>query len=592
MLATDSTSDFSTTSEVDMLRAKVRLQEQQLAEHRVSLQLLYNSSETLAELLDPTTLAQRALALICKDLAVLRGEIFAVTQEGELQLLALNGYTVEYASLLRQRAEMRLQKGLAWQVLQGGKPVIMRDTNCSEQWVPIPEVDDGICSAAGLPLIVDEKVVGVISLLSDENDFFTEERLPLLTTLAAPVALALQNARLYSAEKEARKVAEILRAANLASTNTLAYETILSLTLDYLSQLLEYDCATVLLCDQQDLVVSAHREATPASPATLPESHFSVLRYPYFKALLTTQKRLLVRDTAALAKANVLPSWICGRSWLGIPMVVSGESMGILSIERYPANAFTLEQCRIAEALTTQVTVAVYNARLFSQVQSSQQHLRLLAEQLLTNQEEERRRIARELHDEAGQALTALKVSVRAISDELTANPETAQTFLASAERLLDQTMEQIRQLAYGLRPPELDTVGLDATLEHLCQEFAARTGIGVIYQGVELEGLPEPASISLYRFVQEALTNVAKHAKATQVQVRLAVPDGRTTLSVEDDGVGFVPSTPITPTSSLGLGLLGMRERFESLQGHVIIDSAPGRGSKLTATLPWIHAK
>ncbi len=591
--------------ELARLRAKVAEQEAQLAETRVSLNLLYESSETLAELLDPATLAQRALDMTCQELAVLRGEFFEVTATGQLNLLALSGYSEQLAMQLRRQLEMRLQQGMAWAVVQADEPVLMRDTTCSEQWIPVPEVDDGICSAAGLPLHIDNELVGVMSLLSDEAEFFTEERLPFLLTLVTPVALALQNARLYAAEKEARETAELLQSANLAFADTLDPNKILSLTLNYLGELLCYDCATLLLLEHQQLLIAARRVRTVdaadeagsaekdkepflSDESTALPSLIPLGRYLLIQKILTTKQTVFISDVEQLPKPLTIPEWHCGRSWLGLPLVTGGEALGVLIVERAEAEEFTEKQCAIAEALAVQVAVAIHNANLFQEVQSGQQQLRLLTEQLINAQEEERRTIALELHDEAGQMLTALKVSTLTLADELAVDNPFAREHFGTVHRLIDETMTRIRQLAYGLRPPELDTVGLDAALELLCEEFTEQMGITVDYKGMELPKLADAASISFYRFVQEALTNSAKHAEASKLSVHLNRDETTIQVTVQDNGKGFaVPSHPHGVATPLGLGLLGMSERFEALRGQVRIFSSPGEGTRLQAIVP-----
>jgi signal transduction histidine kinase len=606
--------DSAKVIELERLQAKVAEQAKQLAETRVSLGLLYDASETLAELLDPATLAQRALDLTCQELAVLRGEFFEITPDGRLNLLALSGYTAEMGTQLRQQAEMRLQQGLTWEVVQANAPVILRDTTCSDQWIPVPEVDDGICSAAGLPLHIEHELVGVMCLLSNEPDFFTEERLPFLTALVTPVALALQNARLYAAEKAAYETAELLRTANLAFADSLQFDAILTLTLDYLGQLLRYDCATVLLLNGSHLVVAAQRDyrhtgdntgdnlvaapATDGTAATASDAKIAAPfalhtliplgRYLLLQKILTTKEMVVIGNVAQLAEAQTIPEWHCGHSWLGLPLIADGEALGILIVERTEANEFTRKQCEIAEALAVQVAVAVHNAQLFQEVQMGQQQLRLLTEQLMNAQEEERQRIARELHDEAGQMLTALKVSILTLIDELPVESRPDDHRISAVHQLVDETMARIRQLAYGLRPPELDTVGLDVALEMLCDEFAQQMAIDITYDGQELPKLADAVSISFYRFVQEALTNSAKHAAASHVVVSLCADEEVIEVVVQDDGRGFaMPSHPVSGAKPLGLGLLGMRERFETLRGQVRIDSTVGEGTTLQAVVP-----
>lgn len=220
------------------------------------------------------------------------------------------------------------------------------------------------------------------------------------------------------------------------------------------------------------------------------------------------------------------------------------------------------------------------------------QRLRQLAQQVVTAQEEERRRVSHELHDQAGQALTALKYSLAAalsiLEKEETVEPEALRGRLKEAVALCEETMSQVRLLAHDLRPTTLDNVGLNLTLEGFCRDFAERTGLVIEYEGVEVPALPETAGISLYRVLQEALTNVAKHAHASHVWVRLHATANVVTLSVEDDGRGFEqPVAGLLSDQEKGIGLLGMHERMEALGGRLQISSQCCQGTRLTVSIP-----
>ena len=182
-----------------------------------------------------------------------------------------------------------------------------------------------------------------------------------------------------------------------------------------------------------------------------------------------------------------------------------------------------------------------------------------------------------------------LKISLDLLRSDLQLQPGPLREQIEAARDLADNTMENIRLLARGLRPPELDAVGLNGTLEGFCREFADLTRLSIDYVGSEIPGLPDAVNISLYRFLQEALTNVAKHAQANRVQVKLRRHADTVSLWVVDDGCGFVPSVE-TPNSyySKGIGLLGMRERFEVLGGRLEVRSRLGEGTRLVAYVPW----
>jgi signal transduction histidine kinase len=202
-------------------------------------------------------------------------------------------------------------------------------------------------------------------------------------------------------------------------------------------------------------------------------------------------------------------------------------------------------------------------------------------------QEEERARIARELHDESGQSLTSLKISLGMLHAQLPEEMAAAKEMLGALLDLTDQTMSNLRLLSHGLRPPGLDAYGLDAALEGLCEDFRLHTPLEIKYDGDESLMVDPLPALSVYRFAQEALTNIAKHAYATAVEVTLRQEANRIKLSVQDNGQGFSPPNPDQDQPRSGTGLLGMLERLEMVNGLLEIDSAPGRGSRLTAVVP-----
>ena len=212
----------------------------------------------------------------------------------------------------------------------------------------------------------------------------------------------------------------------------------------------------------------------------------------------------------------------------------------------------------------------------------TQGQLRNLTKEVVLAQEEERRHVSRELHDEAGQALVSMKYGLEAILADLPDASPPVQRRLASALQQLDQTMERIRHLAHSLRPPLFDVADLDLTLKDYCREFAESTGLQIEYSGASALDLSEEAGLSFFRFLQEALTNVARHANATRVDVKLSQHDGRLSLSVADNGVGASDDTRTD-----GRGHIGMRERFLMLGGEVRIQSRGRSGFVITASIP-----
>jgi signal transduction histidine kinase len=212
--------------------------------------------------------------------------------------------------------------------------------------------------------------------------------------------------------------------------------------------------------------------------------------------------------------------------------------------------------------------------------------LQRLSSQLITAQEEERRRIARELHDEVGQALSAIKMEL-ALAERNLQQPWRVDATLGTARTMTENTLQTVRDLSRLLHPAVLDDIGLSAAIETYVREFRKRYSVPVEFAQEQLDvRLPPDCEVAVYRVVQEALTNVARHARAKSCRVVLRHVGAAVEISVEDDGVGFDPEAQRRGTVVQGLGLLGMRERVTRIGGQCVVDSAVGHGTKVTVTL------
>jgi signal transduction histidine kinase len=220
-----------------------------------------------------------------------------------------------------------------------------------------------------------------------------------------------------------------------------------------------------------------------------------------------------------------------------------------------------------------------------AELEQSREELRALAARIQTTREEERTRIAREIHDELGQALTALKLDVAWVEDCL---PRTDSGVFRLGDKgiteRIDETMEIVRRIASELRPSVLDQLGLDAAIEWLVQESAKRTGIAVKLRAEDLPRLPDHVASHAFRIIQEALTNVTRHSKATRVDVTVRYDGARILIGIEDNGVGIMPHS-LSGVQSLGL--VGMRERAVACGGTLMVRGEPGRGTAIIVQIP-----
>jgi PAS domain S-box-containing protein len=272
------------------------------------------------------------------------------------------------------------------------------------------------------------------------------------------------------------------------------------------------------------------------------------------------------------------------RSSAALPLCHGEQVLGALNVYSAEPAYFTDEWVQLLQSFANQAAVAIQNARLFEQVRAAGERLQTLSRQLLEVQEAERRHIACELHDEVGQALTALKLllgmSTRLPADEVTAS-------LGEAQTLINELMALVRALSLDLRPAMLDDLGLLPTLLWHFDRYTAQTSVHVAFKHSGLEGrrLAPEVETAAYRIVQEALTNVARHAGVSEVTVRLRTDQDALIVQIEDRGTGFDPEAALAAGDTIGLS--GMHERAVILGGQLTVESVPAAGTCVTAELP-----
>jgi PAS domain S-box-containing protein len=487
-----------------------------------------------------------------------------------------------------------LQAGMAGRVIQTGHPIWTADVAGQPHlFQELEQHGYHVRSLAAVPLRLHGQVIGVLEAVHSQPAAFDTDHLQLLEASANWTAIAISNARLYEAERQARQATETLRAANVALSQTLELEIVLDSLLRYLTELVPCNTANVMLLDPDDnyFYVRAMRGYERWSdPIQTRQIKFSLDTNPPLQALYETRQGLIIDDT------DTYPGWERPlgadhvRNWMGVPLVAGGKLIGVFSADKAEPAFFNENHLRLAEALAAQAAIAIQNARLFEAVETGREQMRRLSQQAISILEDERRRVSRELHDEAGQALTALRISLGLMKESMPADPPALREQMSDAIQLTGETMEQIRLLAQGLRPPALDTVGLSSVVEGYCRDFATRTRLRLECHTQPVPPLPDTHIITLYRFLQEALTNVVRHSQATWAEVRLGYDGSFITLEVTDDGIGFDAASRMSGTAARGIGLLGMRERMELLEGTLLVESRPGQGAHLVARLPLMR--
>ena len=246
------------------------------------------------------------------------------------------------------------------------------------------------------------------------------------------------------------------------------------------------------------------------------------------------------------------------------------------------------DELDLLQAISDQTALSIKNTRLFERVSEGQANLRMLTERLVEVQEDERRYLARELHDEIGQMLTSLSLNLEIINRSIESGEarSSIQKDMESIRGQVKLLLNQVRDLSLNLLPAMLDDLGLLPTLLDHCQRFTAQTGIRVEFAHHGLEArLPTHLETAAYRIIQEALTNVARHSGVKQVDVRLWATPYLLGIQVEDQGVGF--DLQQVESAHKSSGLSGMRERAANYGGTLEIETMPGQGTCLTAEFP-----
>ncbi len=274
------------------------------------------------------------------------------------------------------------------------------------------------------------------------------------------------------------------------------------------------------------------------------------------------------------------------------PFQLEGDRRGLLVVGFRSRHDFSDRELRLLSSLAEKSAIALTNAELYDNLRSREKELEHLSNSRLATQEEERRRIARELHDGLGQMLTAVKFNVEMLEDS-SGFSAVEKKKLKEIKGLLDNVMTEAREISYDLMPSVLDDFGLAPAIQLFCETISKRMNIEVRFQSHGVNGRLEPSlEVNLYRIAQEALNNVVKHAAAKSVHIQILGSESGIRMTVEDDGKGFVrPIGRREGTTKGGMGLVSMRERVQSFGGSFYVESNPGKGTTLIIEVPHHEA-
>jgi signal transduction histidine kinase len=467
-------------------------------------------------------------------------------------------------------------RGILGVLIREAKPLRLDHLGDDPRSVGFPAHHPPMRSFLGVPILLRGVAYGNLYLTEKEGGgSFTDEDQELIQLLAAQSAVAIENTRLYETSTRWLRHLESLNEIGDALASELELEPLLGLVAKRLRNLVNARLLLIALPDagRDGLrVAAADGEGSDAYGLVGIELELGGSKTGRVLQRGRSERVDSVLDDPEMDQQAARRMGV--RSALYVPLVVEGRPIGVVvAHDKLGAtSSFTDEDVRLTESLA---------ARAATAVELSQRVSRDAVRRVVEAQELERARLARELHDETGQALTSILLGLKSLEDSAAGDGRAA---VAELRALVVSTLQDVRRLAVELRPAALDDFGLVPAIERLRDSVEEQSELSVDVQS-ELgdERLPADTETALYRIAQEAFTNVLKHAGAHRVAVKLSRRDDAVTLVVHDDGKGF-DQAEIRDGS---LGLVGMRERVALLGGRLAIESSEGAGTMLRAEVP-----
>ena len=472
--------------------------------------------------------------------------------------------------------ELPKGRGILGVLIREATPLRLSNLADDPRSVGFPPHHPPMRSFLGVPILLRGESYGNLYLTEKDGGEFTDEDEEIIRLLAAQAAVAIENTRLYETSTRWLRHLESLSEIGDALAGELELEPLLGLVARRLRHLVQARLVLIALPDAAGHVVriaAADGEGSDAYGLVGTE-----LALAGSKTGRVLQRGRSERVDSVLDDPEIdqqAARRMGALSALYVPLVVETRPIGVASVHDKlgQTSTFVDEDLRLAESLAVRAAIAV---------ELSQRVSRDAVRRVVEAQENERARLARELHDETGQALTSILLGLKTLDRRIT--DDDGRAAVSELRELVVDTLQDVRRLAVELRPAALDDFGLVPAIERLLSTVAEQSGLVVDLQSqLGQERLPTDAETTLYRITQEALTNVVKHADAERVTVHLSRSDGLVRLVVQDDGAGFDPDL----VRDGGVGLVGMRERTALVDGRLAIESTEGAGTMLTVEVP-----
>jgi len=548
--------------------------EQRVADRTTELAALNAIAAVVSQSLDLEDILNDALDKTLQVMEVEAGGIYLLDEEAGVMTVAVQrGFSPQFVAGVDR---LKVGEGFSGRVAQSGQPLVVSDVSADPRLTRMVAREEGFRSMAIVPLSSKGKVLGTLFASTRGYREFTGQDVQLLTSIGHQIGVAIENARFFEAEQRRAEQFRVISEVGRRITSILDIDEVLVQVVRLVHQAFDYDHVSIALIEGDEAVYKVGAGDLWDDP-----------QFQFRPSRLKVGQEGITGWVAAMGEPLLVPDvsqepryvWMQGshtRSELTVPIKVKGAVVGVLDVQSDRLAGFDDSDLVMLQSLANQAAIAIENARLYEQAQ----RLAVL---------EERNRLARDLHDAVTQTLFSAGLVAEALPISWESSQQEGRQLLKELRQLTRGALAEMRTLLLELRPTALVESSLEGLLHQLAEAATGREGVPVT---VTVEGksvLPSDVHVALYRIAQEALNNVVKHARASQVAVRLRCTssastgtdgEGRETveLSVSDDGRGFDPRD--VPSDRLGLGI--MRERAQAIGATLTIESQPGGGTRI----------
>lgn len=557
-----------------------RRQAEERQQHRLSqLRTINRVGQQITSVLSIEELLPSIADLVRTSFGYSNVNVFLRDETGEQMVLRATSTSYRWPLPLGTALRVGEQGMVGW-VGGVGEPLLANDVSREPRYYATQELQL-TQSELTVPIKLAGQIVGVLDIESDRMDAFDEADLWAAQTLADQIAVALRNADLFQAERKTRRETALILEITRAVNSTLLLDEVLRVAADCITSAVGVpNCGMYLVDDAGTKLIPRGGTDSPlsrligelfmATPLDIPSDRFLSqvveTKQPTVCADAETDPST---DKGIVAKFHI-------KSLLAVPFVSRDRVLGMAMVTAYQDfHQFSPDTVELADGIANSVAMAIENARLYERTHD----LAVM---------EERNRLAREIHDTIAQGLTGIVLQLEAADYLMEGNPDRARMRIHKATELARSSLQEARRSVWNLRPTPLEEKRLADAMRQEIDLLVQEAGLRATFEvSGDPAGLSGETENGLYRIVQEALNNVRKHARASEIQLILCIHENEIEIRIRDDGVGFDPEASRPAGAGGGFGLLGLQERARLLGGSAQVKSSPGIGTLVEVRVP-----